>query len=63
MDGTGGISGAAAGMQYAVSVEKLRQNAGAEQGRAAVALIEGAEKSAPPPVGVHGEGMHINTYA
>ncbi|MEO6776889.1 MAG: hypothetical protein ABI467_28385 [Kofleriaceae bacterium] len=48
------------GMQYAVGVEKLRQGAAKAEGEAAVKLIAEAEA---PPVGVHGEGSTINTYA
>ena len=46
---------------YAVRVEKLAQNASKAQGQGAVALIEAAGKSPPPP-GQHGEGSRINTY-
>jgi hypothetical protein len=48
------------GMQYAVGVEKLRQGSAKAEGEAAVKLIEQAEA---PPVGAHGEGSQINTYA
>ncbi len=47
-------------MQYAVGVEKLRQGAAKAEGAAATKLIEQSEV---PPVGQHGEGSHINTYA
>ena len=46
---------------YAVRVEKLAQNATKAQGQAAVALIESAVKTPPPP-GQNGEGSRINTY-
>jgi len=47
-------------MQYAVGVERLRQGSAKAEGEAAVKLIEQSET---PPVGVHGEGSRINTYA
>jgi hypothetical protein len=49
--------------QYAVSVEKLSQNAVKASGEAAVQLIQSAGAAAPPPPGPNGEGTHINTYA
>ena len=49
------------GVQYAVSVEKLAQNATKASGEAALQLIQGAQ--VPPPPGVNGEGTHVNTYA
>lgn len=55
------ISGSdAVGMQYVVGVEKLRQGSAKAEGEAAVKLIEQSEA---PPVGVNGEGSHVNTYA
>ncbi|MFT3694279.1 MAG: hypothetical protein QM831_14125 [Kofleriaceae bacterium] len=55
-----GPANAVTAMQYAVGVEKIRQNAGKAQGEAAVALIQGAQQPLPP-VGANGEGTHINT--
>jgi hypothetical protein len=44
---------------YAVRVQKLAQDQAKRDGEQAVALIEGAAA----PVGPHGEGAHVNTYA
>jgi hypothetical protein len=44
---------------YAVAVAKLSQDQQKKEGEQAVALIE----SAAPPVGPHGEGTHVNTFA
>jgi hypothetical protein len=44
---------------YAVAVQKIAQNQAKQDGTQIVALIE----NAAPPVGLHGEGTHINTYA
>jgi hypothetical protein len=58
------VSGLAANLDpsnaAAVSVQKIAQDQEKQQGEGAVALIQSA---APPPVGAHGEGTHINTYA
>ena len=48
--------------QYAVRVEKAAQGAIKQEGKAAVALIEGAGAVARP-VGPNGEGSVINTTA
>jgi len=45
--------------QYAVRVQKIAQDQMKQEGEGAVALIE----SATPPVGPHGQGTHVNTYA
>jgi hypothetical protein len=45
--------------QVAVRVQKLAQDQEKREGEQAVALIE----QAVPPVGAHGEGTHVNTYA
>lgn len=44
---------------YAVAVQKLAQDQAKQEEGPIVALIEGAA----PPVGPHGEGAHVNTYA
>jgi hypothetical protein len=44
---------------YSVAVQKLAQDQAKRDGMQIVALIE----RAAPPVGLHGEGTHINTYA
>jgi hypothetical protein len=46
--------------QCALRVEKLAQDQQKQEGMQVVALIE---QSTPPPVGPHGEGAHVNTYA
>ena len=51
----------ATGQAYAVGVMKIAHNAAKAEGEGTVALIEGAAQAAPP-VGVNGEGRHINTY-
>ena len=56
VSGTGKV-----GQEYAVRVMKAAQNAAKAEGEAAVQLIEGAGKSAPPP-GIAGQGVNINTY-
>lgn len=43
----------------AIRVEKLAQDQAKQEGNQVTALIE----QAAPPVGLHGEGTHINTYA
>jgi hypothetical protein len=43
----------------AVRVEKFAQDQAKLEGRQVVTLIE----QAAPPVGLHGEGTHVNTYA
>ena len=45
--------------QYAVAVQKIAQDQAKQDGTQVVALIE----NAAPPVGLHGEGSHINIYA
>jgi hypothetical protein len=52
----------ATGVQYAVRVEKLSQDAMKVEGEAAVALIEDAGAAARP-VGPNGEGSLVNKYA
>jgi hypothetical protein len=49
------------GMAYAMRMEKISQNVDKAQGEAAVKLIDSAKQ--PPPPGVNGEGMRVNTYA
>jgi hypothetical protein len=49
------------GQEFAVRVATTAMRAAKIQGEAAVELIEGAAKAAPPP-GAHGEGAHVNTY-
>ena len=44
----------------AVRVARIAQDAAMTEGEAAVKLIEDAK---PPPMGVNGEGAHVNTYA
>lgn len=56
VSGTGNV-----GLEYAVRVAKAAQNVAKAQGEAAVQLIEGAGKAAPPP-GIQGQGERINTY-
>lgn len=51
------------GDEYGARVQKLAQNVAKAEGEGAVALIEGAASAAPPPVGLHGQGTHVNTYA
>jgi hypothetical protein len=51
----------AVGMEYAVRVEKLAQNAMKQEGEAAVALIE--EAAPARPIGPNGEGTLVNTTA
>lgn len=48
-----------AGNAYAVAVQKLAQDQAKREGPQIVALIQGAI----PPIGPHGEGSHVNTYA
>ena len=43
----------------AVRVEKLAQDQAKQEGHQVVDLIE----RAAPPIGLHGEGSHVNTYA
>jgi hypothetical protein len=43
----------------AVRVQKLAQDQQKREGQQAVQLIEQAAR----PVGLHGEGTHVNTYA
>lgn len=42
-------------------VAKVAQDVAKQTGEAAVELIEGAAKAAPP-TGVQGQGTHVNTY-
>jgi len=43
----------------AVRVQKIAQDQQKREGEQAVQLIE----KSTPPVGLHGEGAHVNTYA
>ena len=43
----------------AVRVEKLAQDQAKQEGNQVVDLIE----QAAPPIGLYGEGTHVNTYA
>jgi hypothetical protein len=43
----------------AVRVEKLAQDQAKQEGSQVVDLIE----QAAPPIGLYGEGTHVNTYA
>jgi hypothetical protein len=43
----------------AVRVEKLAQDQAKQEGHQVADLIE----RAAPPIGLHGEGTHVNTYA
>jgi hypothetical protein len=43
----------------AVRVEKLAQDQAKQEAHQVVDLIE----QAAPPIGLHGEGTHVNTYA
>jgi len=52
----------AVGVQFAVRVEKLSQDAMKQEGEAAVALIEDAGAAARP-VGPNGEGTLVNKFA
>jgi hypothetical protein len=45
--------------QFAVRVQKIAQDQVKQEGAQVVDLIEGSA----PPVGPHGEGTHVNTYA
>jgi hypothetical protein len=45
---------------FAIRVQKLAQDQQKREGEQAVTLID---QATPPPVGPHGEGAHINTYA
>jgi hypothetical protein len=49
------------GQDFAVGVMKIAHNAAKAEGEGTVALIEEAGQVAAP-VGVNGEGTHINTY-
>jgi hypothetical protein len=45
--------------ELAVRVQKLTQDEAKREGAQAVSLIE---EASAPPVGVQGEGRHVNTY-
>lgn len=53
------ITGASLENPVAVRVQKLAQDQQKREGEQAVQLIE----QSTPPVGLHGEGSRINTYA
>ncbi len=44
----------------AVQMQKLAQDQAKLEGTKVVQLIE---QATPPPIGLHGEGTHVNTYA
>jgi hypothetical protein len=53
------VAGVDASNPYAIAVQKLAQDQVKQEGQSAVTLIQ----NAAPPVGPHGEGSRINTYA
>jgi hypothetical protein len=55
-----GVSGASVVQAYAVGVAKLEQRETRRQGEAAVQLIQ---EASPPPVGLQGQGTHVNVVA
>lgn len=60
------MTGSALASAYAVSVERLAQREARRQGEGAVQLIQQASAPAPSaarPIGLEGEGSHLNVIA